>query len=84
MSMLSHASYFDNDNKLSPLTNHNEYLEIQILSIKINICMKFKCLGHLSYLGNLLLWICFRRRAPSSSNERRALTSSFQELLGQS
>ena len=40
-------------------------------------------LGHLSHSGDLLLWVGVRRR-PSSSVVRRALTSSSQELLGQS
>ena len=39
-------------------------------------------LGHLSHSGDLLLWVGVRRRA--SCVVRRALTSSSQELLGQS
>ena len=39
-------------------------------------------LGHLSHSGDLLLWVGVRRR--SSCVVRRALTSSSQELLGQS
>ena len=39
-------------------------------------------LGHLSHSGDLLLWVGVRRRAWSVV--RRPLTSSSQELLGQS
>ena len=42
----------------------------------------FFLLGHLSHSGDLLLWVGVRRRA--SCVVRRALTSSSQELLGQS
>ena len=44
------------------------------------VCTEF--LGHLSHSGDLLLWVGVRRRA--SSVVRRPLTSSSQELLGQS
>ena len=46
-------------------------------------------LGHLSHSGDLLLWVGVRRRSSfvvrrASCIVRRALTSSSQELLGQS
>ena len=46
-------------------------------------------LGHLSHSGDLLLWVGVRRRASCgvrrpSSIVHRPLTSSSQELLGQS
>ena len=46
-------------------------------------------LGHLSHSGDLLLWVGVRRRSSfvvrrASCVVRRALTSSSQELLGQS
>ena len=44
--------------------------------------MSLVLLGHLSHSGDLLLWVSVRRRP--SSVVRRALTSSSQELLGQS
>ena len=49
-----------------------------LLSRTIILCF----LGDLSHSGDLLLWVGVRRRL--SSFVRRVLTSSYQELLGQS
>ena len=57
------------------------YVEYSFLNKGILIFF-FLFLGHLSHSGDLLLWVGVRRRA--SSVVRRPLTSSSQELLGQS
>ena len=65
--------------------------EISFFLIHLNrtIIFNVKFLGHLSHSGDLLLWVGVRRRAVCvvrrpSSVVRRPLTSSSQELLGQS
>ena len=56
-----------------------EYSLFHVLHL-VYICDPF--LGHLSHSGDLLLWVGVRRRP--SCVVRRPLTSSSQELLGQS
>ena len=60
---------------------HNYYRHACIF-LKICIAVEKNLLGHLSHSGDLLLWVGVRHRA--SFVVRRALTSSSQELLGQS
>ena len=54
----------------------------QIITIQLSKKEILGFLGHLSHSGDLLLWVGVRRRL--SCVVGRALTSSSQELLGQS